>query len=224
MYKFFIKKNIMRLGLPSKFRFLDKYFSTNQSFILLDIGAGNHSAANTKKWFPKCVYHGVDREKDYNNSETDLKLMDQFYEMDLTLLNFHNIPDNYYDAIMMAHVIEHLPNGTEVIKALVPKLKPGGLIYIEYPGIKSTTLPSKRGTLNFFDDNTHCRIYTKVELYNTLMSASCTPIKGGTRRDFQNMLLLPIKLFHNKIKYGYVMGSVFWDLLGFAEFVLARKK
>lgn len=214
----------MRLGLPSKFRFLNEYFKKNGQFILLDIGAGNNSATNTKKWFPNCTYHGVDRDRSYNNNDEDFELMDQFFEIDLTSLDFKSIPDNHYDAIMMAHVIEHLPNGTDVIQALTPKLKKGGLIYIEYPGIKSTTLPSKKGTLNFFDDDTHCRIYTKVELYNTLMKSSCTPLKGGTRRDFQNIALIPIKLIHNKLKYGYVMGSVFWDLLGFAEYVLAKKK
>jgi SAM-dependent methyltransferase len=214
----------MRLGLPSKFRFLDTHFGRNSTFILLDIGAGNYSATNTKKWFPNCVYHGVDRDRAYNNSEDDFKLMDKFYELDLTLLHFESIPDQYFDAIMMSHVIEHLPNGIEVVKALTSKLKPGGLFYLEYPGAKSTTLPSKKGTLNFFDDDTHCRIYNKIELFNAFLASNCIPLKGGTRRDIQNILMIPIKIIHNKLKYGYVMGSIFWDLLGFAEFVLARKK
>ncbi len=214
----------MRLGLPSKFRFLNRYFLNNHSFILLDIGAGNHSALNTKKWFPKCIYHGVDRETGYNNDEADFKAMDQFFELDLTLLNFDAIPNNYYDAIMMAHVIEHLPNGIDVVKALIPKLKSNGYFYVEYPGLKSTKLPSHKDTLNFYDDSTHVRIYSELELTNAFISGNCITIKGGTRRDIQNILLIPIKLIHNKIKYGYVMGSVFWDLLGFAEFVLAKKK
>ncbi len=214
----------MRLGLPSKFRLIDKIYSKNQKFILLDIGAGNNSALNTKKWFPNCVYHGVDRDKNYNNTDADFNLMDEFFQIDLTTLDFDQIPNDFYDVIMMAHVIEHLPNGDEVIKNLIPKLKKGGVIYIEYPGIKSTTLPSKRGTLNFYDDDTHCRIYSKIELFNLLMTVNCQPLKGGTRRDLQTIFLLPIKLIHNKIKYGYVMGSVFWDLLGFAEFVFAKRK
>lgn len=214
----------MRLGLPSKFRFLDKIYGKNNSFKLLDIGAGNKSATNTKKWFPNCEYHGVDRDRTYNNNEEDFQLMEKFFEIDLTTLQFDNIPNGYYDAIMMAHVIEHLPNGDEVITHLIPKLRPGGHIYVEYPGYKSTKLPSKKGTLNYYDDPTHVRIYTQVELYNLFMKEDCIPLKGGTRRDIQNILLIPIKLIHNKIKYGYVMGSVFWDLLGFAEFVLAKKK
>ena len=77
----------------------------HQPFRLLDIGAGNYSASKTKNIFPACEYHGVDMEKDYNNNEEDFKLMAAFYEMDLTLLDFSTIPDNYFDAINMVHVI-----------------------------------------------------------------------------------------------------------------------
>ena len=43
--------------------------------------------------------------------------------MDLTALSFGSIPADYFDGIWMVHVIEHLYNGDEVIKALLPKLK-----------------------------------------------------------------------------------------------------
>lgn len=90
--------------------------------------------------------------------------MEKFYELDLTLLDYAAIPNNFFDAIMMAHVIEHLHNGEEVLPLLVKKLKPGGHFYIEYPGKKSTTLPSMYGTLNFKDDPTHVRLYSVNEL------------------------------------------------------------
>ena len=84
--------------------------------------------------------------------------MTSFYEMDLTLLKFDALPDSFFDAIWMVHVIEHLRNGDEVLKNLIPKLKPGGHLYIEYPGIKSTKLPSMHGSLNFKDVCTHVRL------------------------------------------------------------------
>src|SRR5438552_1511265 len=98
------------LTLPSKFRYIDKFVG-EKPFRLLDIGAGNHSASKTKKWFPRCEYHGVDLDKNYNNDQTDFGLMHSFYEMNLEKLEFDPIPDNYFDFIMMAHVIEHLHNG-----------------------------------------------------------------------------------------------------------------
>jgi hypothetical protein len=81
-----------------------------------------------------------------------------------------------------------------------------------------------KGTLNFYDDDTHVRIYSVLELTNTFLSSGCITLKGGYRRDVQNILMIPVKIIHNKLKYGYVMGSIFWDLLGFAEYVLAKRK
>jgi hypothetical protein len=81
-----------------KISYLQKSFG-KKPFKLLDIGAGNHSASKIKKVFPQCEYHGVDLEKDYNNSSEDFSLMKAFYEMDLTKLDMSSIPDNYFDAI-----------------------------------------------------------------------------------------------------------------------------
>ncbi|RZJ91550.1 MAG: class I SAM-dependent methyltransferase, partial [Hymenobacter sp.] len=129
-----------KLAIPAKFRFIERYYGT-KPFRLLDIGAGNHSASNTKKWFPNCEYYGVDLDKNYNNDERDFQVMTAFYEMNLEELSFEAIPDDYFDFIMLAHVIEHLRNGDAVLEGLLPKLKKGGMLYVEFPGLHSTALP-----------------------------------------------------------------------------------
>jgi len=206
----------------NKFRYLKRAFG-NRSFRLLDIGAGNHSATKAKTVFPNCEYHGVDMEKEYNNSEADFKLMHAFYEMDLTKLNFTAIPDNYFDAIQIAHVIEHLYNGDEVINGLLPKLKSGGYIYLEYPGEKSTRLPSMYGTLNFNDDTTHVRVYSVLELTTLLNNNGCKVLKGGIRRNIWFMIAMPFRILKSWLSGKKLHGNIFWDLLGFAEFVWAKK-
>jgi len=206
----------------TKFSFLKGAFG-KRPFRLLDIGAGNHSATKAKTVFPHCEYHGVDMERAYNNSESDFKLMDAFYEMDLTRLDFSVIPDDYFDAIQIAHVIEHLYNGDEVIKGLLPKLKSGGYIYLEYPGEKSTRLPSMHGTLNFKDDPTHVRIYSVKELTALLTANGCTVLKAGIRRNGWFMLAMPFRMIKAGLTGKKMHGNIFWDLLGFAEFVWARK-
>lgn len=211
------------LALPAKYRFLDKVFGQS-SFVLLDIGAGNHSASKTKKWFPNCEYHGLDLDKNYNNDENDFKEMKAFYEINLESLEFDNIPDNHFDFIMMAHVIEHLKNGDLVVERLLKKLKKGGCFYVEYPGIRSTRLPKMEGTLNYFDDPTHVRIYSLRELYNLFLRNDFEVVRGGRRRYWPNILIMPFKIPHNIIKYGKIIPSIFWDLLGFADYVLAKKK
>jgi trans-aconitate methyltransferase len=211
------------LTLPAKYRYLNKLFKQGE-FVLLDIGAGNHSASKTKKWFPNCEYHGLDLNKNYNNDENDFKLMKSFYELNLEDLNLDSVPNAHFDFIMMAHVIEHLKNGDQVLVKLLAKLKPGGYLYVEYPGIRSTRLPRMKGTLNFFDDDTHVRVYSLTELYNLFLKNNTEIIKGGTRKYIPNILMMPFKVIHNLIKYGKILPSIFWDFFGFAEFILIKKK
>jgi len=206
----------------NKFLFL-KQAVGGRPFRLLDIGAGNHSASKTKRVFPNCEYHGVDMEKDYNNNAEDFSAMTAFYEMDLTKLDFIAIPDDHFDAINMVHVIEHLYNGDEVIKGLLPKLKKGGYIYIEYPGEKSTRLPSMPGTLNFKDDATHVRVYSVKEISGLLQSNGCTVLKGGIRRNPWFIIATPFRVVKCWLSGKKLQGNIFWDVLGFAEFVWARR-
>jgi SAM-dependent methyltransferase len=214
---------VKAIKMPSKFVRLKKEFG-NKAFTLLDAGSGNKSATDFKYYFPNGTYHGIDLVKDYNYAPEDFAKMDGFYQMDLTKLEYDEIPDNHFDAILMAHIIEHLHNGDEVLRKIAPKLKKNGVIYIEYPGQKSTTLPSRKGTLNFYDDDTHVRVYSVPEVSEVLSDSGFEVLSGGTRRSWKNILMMPIKFVHNRIKYGYVMASVYWDWYGFAEYVWARKK
>lgn len=206
-----------------KFRFMRRSFG-NAPFKLLDVGAGNYSASKTAALFPNCEYYGLDLDKNYNNNEADFKAMKVFYELDLTKLDYSIIPDQYFDGIWMSHVIEHLHNGDAVVAGLLEKLKPGGYFYIEYPGQKSTTLPSMRGSLNFKDDPTHVRIYSVSELKNVFEQNGCNVLKSGTRRNWFYIAAMPFRMASSLIKRGHLMGNLFWDLLGFAEYLWVKKR
>ena len=205
-----------------KFYFLDRSFR-NKPFKLLDIGAGNASARKTKALFPNCEYYGLDLNREYANTEEDFKLMKEFYEMDLTKLEFDILPDQYFDAMLVVHVIEHLFNGDEVLQALVKKLKPGGIIYVEYPGKKSMQLPSMKGTLNFKDDSSHVRLYSVPELQKLFELNGCTVLSSGTRRSWFYVMATPIRIPLRWLRGRAVTGNIFWDLLGFAEYLYVRK-
>jgi len=196
----------------------------DKPFKLLDVGAGNHSASRIVSLFPNCEYYGLDRDKTYNNSRHDFNVMKDFYELDLTALDYAIIPNQFFDGIWMAHVIEHLYNGDEVLPGLIQKLKPGGFFYIEYPGKKSTTLPSMKDTLNFKDDATHVRLYSVPELTRIFEANGCTVIQSGTRRNWFYIVSLPLRAAISLLRKGYVQGNVFWDLLGFAEYLWVKKK
>lgn len=213
----------LRTYINFKFRFIRKSFG-NQPFSLLDVGAGNHSASRITESFPNCAYYGLDLDKSYNNDAGDFAVMKDFYELDLTKLDYAIIPDAKFDGIWMAHVIEHLHNGDKVLPGLLKKLKPGGYFYIEYPGQKSTSLPSMKGTLNFKDDPTHVRIYSIPELTEIFNANGCIVIRSGTRRNWFYILSMPLRMIISLIKKGHLEGNIFWDALGFAEYLWVKKK
>ncbi len=206
-----------------KFRFLRKSFG-RRSFRLLDVGAGNHSASRITSLFPCCEYYGIDISREYFNDEHDFKAMMGFYELDLTKLDFSTVPDHYFDGIWMVHVIEHLNNGDLVIQGLMQKLVPGGFMYIEYPGRNSTSLPSMYGTLNFYDDHSHVRIYSVAELKQLFESKGFEVIEGQTRRNWYYILAMPFRIAGRWLRGKKLMGNIFWDLLGFAELIYVKKK
>ncbi len=84
-------------------------------------------------------------------------------------------------------------------------------------------MPSKKGTLNFYDDDTHARIYSVGEVERVFLDGGWRVLGSGTRRDWLRIATMPLSMVKSKIELGYVAGGVFWDLLGFAEFVLAEK-
>ena len=215
--------NSIKIAINFKMSYLRKSFR-GKPFTLLDVGAGNHSATRITTLFPNCSYYGVDMSMDYNNNEEDFKRMKGFYELDLTQLDYSSIPDNHFDGIWMAHVIEHLHNGDKVLPLLIRKLKPGGFFYIEYPGAKSKRLPSMRGTLNFHDDPTHVRVYSVPELKAIFNAGECETLSSGTRRNWFYIFALPLRAIISLVQKGYVQGNVFWDIMGFAEYLWVRKK
>ena len=219
---FFLKNTLKKLVNP-KFQHINRAFGDSH-FKLLDVGAGNRSASRTKAVFPNCEYYGLDMDKNTDYTEEDFTLMKDFYELDLTKLDYSSIPDNYFDYINMAHVIEHLHNGDAVLPLLIKKLKLNGYFYIEYPGAKSLKLPSMYGTLNFHDDPTHVRVYSVEELKPLFVANGCDVLQSGIRRNWFYIIATPARVFISLLQIGKIRANVFWDLMGFAEFLFVRKK
>lgn len=214
---------LKKIAMPVKFkRFYKEYY--DKEFTLLDIGCGNHSAQKTKHWFNGCAYYGLDRDN-YNNDTADFALMEKFYSIDLVNEpeKVEIIPNDFFEIIVLNHVIEHLSNGLDIISALTSKLKAGGKIYIEFPSSKSLSLPNMYGSLNFSDDQTHVRVYSAREISNLLLAHNFRIVRAGVRKDIVRILLFPANIIMHLLKYRKLSGVIFWDITGFAEFVFAEK-
>ncbi|MEI7974042.1 MAG: class I SAM-dependent methyltransferase [Bdellovibrio sp.] len=223
MLKIWIKK----LLAPPRLKALRRQFGLNQKIRILDVGCGNDSCALTRYWLNVQEYHGVDREH-WQGRELDYKRMDQLFFLDLEKSDLREIPDLFYDALIMSHVIEHLKCGEEVLFKLLPKLKTRGVIYIETPSELTLRYPSAEGFLNFYDDPTHQRLYPIDNLNRLLSERNFTVLRSGYRRDWARILLLsPLALFLNLFWFlpvrRKILASGLWDLLGVAKFSLAQK-
>ena len=84
------------------------------------------------------------------------------------------LPDGGYDAIVFADVVEHLVHPETAVRALLPKLRPGGRFVISVPNIAhySVRLGLLRGRFRYEDvgllDRTHLRFFTRETLADFL--------------------------------------------------------
>jgi SAM-dependent methyltransferase len=214
--------SLQKIFIPPRFGFIYNEFKDLQ-FSMLDVGCGNNSAQLAKKWFKNVRYYGLDNGVFFNEQE-DFELMEIFYDKDLTRDALDDIPSDFFDVALMNHVIEHLPNGISIIGEIAKKIKPNGIIYIEYPSVNSLSAPNMPnvGNLNFSDDLTHVRLYGLVEVCNELLSNGFVIIRAGVRRRLTRIILLPLFLILGLLRGRY--SVVFWDYYGVAEYIYAKKK
>ena len=213
---------IKRILAPGKYKVLS--LLKKEQFTILDVGCGNDSPYYYKKYFPDIIYEGIDKDLNYNLSKKSINLIDKFFQKNLEKDDLNDIKDDHYDFIVISHVIEHLDNGYELIKTLSIKVVKNGYIYIEYPSEKSKNFPSLKGTLNFYDDPTHKSFYDIEQLNNILIHNNFKIIKSGIKRDILRIIFIPYMIIKSLFVNHYIRGSVFWDLYGFAEFILAKKQ
>jgi SAM-dependent methyltransferase len=209
---------------PTKFIYARGKLPTSPLRIL-DVGCGNNSPSTTKKWFPNCHYSGVDIQQ-YNNSEDDMKAMDEFYLVGVDGSGYSAIPDASYDFIILHHVVEHMRDPKPALTTICSKLKPGGYIWVAFPSLRSLALPSAEGTLQFCDDVTHVYVPDIREISNILLRCGVSVIHAGRSRSFARELLGAALLpwaFANKLIRGKFSGKGLWYILGFEDHVFGHR-
>ena len=197
--------------------------------VLLDVGCGNHSPSSTKKYFPKCVYHGIDKCM-YHQYEADIQCMDKFYDIDMDDPHGLDVVDTKYDAIICNHLLEHLADPYSVVERLAGKLKPGGIFYIEGPSPRSLKLPRAakgfgliRGTLNFYDDDSHHTFVDLFKVAEILIRQGLKVSTPKTRRTARGIALLPYLITKDLVHRGYIDAAVVWEVVGFAQYIVAER-
>lgn len=207
---------------PYKYKFISKAIGIN--IRVLEVGIGNDSPLACKNIYPDIIYDGLDNTLNYNLSDESIRCINKFYNINLDTDNSDEIENNYYDFIIMAQVIEHLDNGEKTMDELTKKVKKGGYFYLETPREKAKKFPSMKGTLNFYDDKTHKKVYNRNTIENIFQKNGFEVIRSGVKRDALRIIFLPYMILKSLIRDRYIRGSAFWDLLGYSYYILARKK
>jgi 2-polyprenyl-3-methyl-5-hydroxy-6-metoxy-1,4-benzoquinol methylase len=212
---------------PMKFQYVRRRISS-PSLRILDVGCGNHSPSVTKRWFPGCHYTGADIQR-YNLSREDDAAMDTFYLLGTDGSGYEEIPEGAYDLVILNHVVEHMTEPKPILEALCAKLKPGGLIWIAFPSLRSLSLPSSEDeTLQFCDDPTHVYVPDIREIANILLANGVNVLHAGRSREgFWTTLADVTKLIKRllrKMMTGKFSGRGMWYLLGFEDHVLGQRR
>ena len=185
---------------------------------ILDIGIENDSYREAKAVYPQGTYHGLDivpcKTVPLNN--------DRFFVCDLEQgINFEAIPDGY-DLILINHVLEHLSNGEVIFTALCGMLRPGGILYAEFPSIRTAMRRKTRFNYHFHDDPTHKRFYPLEKLANIAIGCggrvvSCGPVSTPTK----SIISAPRAIFGALTGKGY--GPYLLHAQGKIDHIMVRR-
>jgi 2-polyprenyl-3-methyl-5-hydroxy-6-metoxy-1,4-benzoquinol methylase len=217
----------MRIAMhicPTKFLYARKKLR-DPAIRILDVGCGNNSPSTTKRWFPGCHYSGADIES-YNLTDEDSRAMDDFYPLGPDGSGYSAVPNDSYDFVILHHVLEHMRDPTTTLSTICSKLKPGGYIWIAFPSLRSLSLPSAEGTLQFCDDPTHIYVPHIREVSNVLLTSGVRVLHAGRSRDLVRELIGAVLLPWALLKRGAtgkLSSRGLWYILGFEDHVFGQR-
>ena len=217
-----LKKKISFFVKPlSKTSFLQKL---NGKSTILDVGCGNNSPKRTKLVLPECIYTGIDvinyKQNEYPNKSSENLIFTISQEFCKVI---KNLPQEF-DAIISCHNLEHCEDRYGVLEAMCQKLKPDGLIYISFPSVDSINFPSRKGTLNYYDDKTHRDAppdfdkVLKILKQNNMKILKKSKNNKPILMNIYGTLIEPLSIIKNKVYLGT------WEKWGFESIFIAQKK
>ena len=123
---------------------------------VLDIGCGNGSFLHHLGKHGDFELHGL--ELPGKSAERASKLGS--IQLHLGELKSDTFPSNYFDAIVLTHVFEHLPNPKEILEIIEKISKPNTLLQIEIPNIDSWQAQLFKSNWLHLDPPRHLHFFT----------------------------------------------------------------
>ena len=189
---------------------------------ILDVGCGNNSPFFAKEILPACRYTGIDV-GDYN--QTKPNLADSYIVTS---------PENFageiakfvscFDAVISSHNLEHCHDRGKTLDAVLRAVKPGGRLFLAFPCEASAHFPSREGTLNYFDDDTHRYNPPDYQAIIGVLRQNRFSVDFAARRYqpiywwLRGLFNEPRSRVRNKVMFGT------WAYYGFESIIWARKQ
>lgn len=208
----------MLLRPEGKWKFIAELHSQSK---ILDVGCGYNSPFRVKQILPECHYTGLDiadcAQTKPNLSDKYIITSPQDFTNEIILLR------NTYDAVISSHNLEHCDDRDGTLIAMLDALKEGGKIYMAFPCAQSINFPSRRGTLNYYDDPTHKNLPPNFEKIVTLLERSGFNIEFATKNYSPRLLRWIGFLFEgiSRLRGSVMIGT--WDYYGFESIIIATK-
>ena len=136
-----------------------------------------------------------------------------------------------FDAAILSHVLEHVPDPVRLVGEALRVLKPGGCLYVETPSERTLWFPSmpfahgESRSLNFYDDPTHLgRPQTPQSLHRMFVMFGARVQKTGRIVWPAILLGSPWLLLRAMVtRDGGLLESTVWRAFGFAVYGIASK-
>jgi len=209
------------ISTPDSIRYTRALSKARQPGRILDLGCGNHSPTTFRSAYPSALYIGVER-PDASVPGVDSQSADSILRLDLDRVDISTLPVRDFDLVVASHVIEHLAKGTRLLVEAASLMRESGLLYVAFPTPASVGFPSRKGTLNFYDDPTHINLVHPEDAIKAIEAAGLSLLFCGRPRSAGKILGLPLQLAMAPLTGG-VTGPMLWELYRFQEVLIARK-
>ena len=171
IFNYLLVKRCIRIILWDRWNKIEFIAWLPNSARILDVWCWNNSPKITKLLKPSAYYVGVDI-WDYNQGKWSKEAADEYLiSTPETFSQTISSAKGEYDAVISAHNIEHCNAPYETLYAMCSKVKKDGLLFMAFPSERSVSFPSRKGTLNFYDDKTHIYLPEFEKIVNTLKAS-----------------------------------------------------
>lgn len=213
--KFFVNRILRKNG---KVDFISRL---PDNATILDVGCGNNSPFHVKSLKPHSKYTGIDVGV-YNQNignPADSYIITTPEKFAKRVAEFKGA----FDAVISAHNIEHCNEPGQTLDAMIGAIRPGGKIFLSFPCADSVNFPSRLGTLNFYDDETHRGQPPEFDkIIHSLTQGNFQILYA--KRNFRPLffavcgfLMEPLSRFRKKVLRGT------WEYYGFESIIIAQK-